>query len=215
MDYDLTISLCIIGDFGTGKTALLRKLKNPELGLDDMPLVATLGVDFISTFVTIGNRRIKLCIWDTAGQEAFRSITRTFYRNIAGFIYVFSMNDQKTLDRLDGWDRDICTTCNSPFFKKIIIGTKSDLPQKINDLDCYNKARSLGGDFIKTSITENVEHIFYKLVNDILATIKNNDYSLYISNDYGIKPRNYMEISKNVDIDEDNINNNKNCCTIL
>ena len=212
MDYDITVRLCVIGDFGTGKTALLRKLINPHLNLNEMPLSATLGVDFVSTIIEFDGKKVKLCIWDTAGQEAFRSISKTFYRNVAGFIYVFSLNDQHSLNQLDNWDLDIRSSCNNPYFKKIIIGTKSDLRQTINDVDCYNKALNLGGEFIKINANQSVEHIFTTIVSNILDDFDKRGSSIYFSNDYGVKPKNYMEIEGVVDVNDEQ--SDSTCCVI-
>lgn len=210
MDYDLTVRLCVVGDFGTGKTALLRKLQNPSTKLETQKLTPTIGIDFVSTIIEIDGKKIKLCIWDTAGQEAFMAISRTFYRNVAGFVYVFSLSDYKTLKQLDKWDNEINKYCENPYSQKIVVGNKSDLYQNIPDVDCYNKALQIGGEFIKTNAHNDVSNIFSTLVLNILENYDKNNVSIFTSNKYGITPKKYMEIDNSVNFDDEP----NTCCVI-
>ena len=53
--------------------------------------IVALGVDFGSRMIDLGGEKVKLQIWDTAGQESFRSIARSYYRDAAGALLVFDV----------------------------------------------------------------------------------------------------------------------------
>ncbi|KAJ6747919.1 SUBTILISIN-LIKE PROTEASE, partial [Salix koriyanagi] len=78
----------IIGDTGVGKSCLLLQFTDKRFQpVHDL----TIGVEFGARMITIDNKPIKLQIWDTAGQESFRSITRSYYRGAAGALLVYDI----------------------------------------------------------------------------------------------------------------------------
>jgi Ras-related protein Rab-2A len=83
--YDYLLKFISVGDSGVGKSCLLLRLTNKEF----TPTETTIGIEFGSTVVQIQNKNIKLQIWDTAGQESFRSISRAYYRNAIGCLLVY------------------------------------------------------------------------------------------------------------------------------
>ena len=78
----------IIGDTGVGKSCLLLQFTDKRFQpVHDL----TIGVEFGARMISIDNKQIKLQIWDTAGQESFRSITRSYYRGAAGALLVYDI----------------------------------------------------------------------------------------------------------------------------
>ncbi|EAN93608.1 ras-related protein rab-2a, putative, partial [Trypanosoma cruzi] len=78
----------IIGDSGVGKSCLLLQFTDKRFEpLHDL----TIGVEFGARVVTIQQKNVKLQIWDTAGQESFRSITRSYYRGACGALLVYDV----------------------------------------------------------------------------------------------------------------------------
>jgi Ras family len=83
--YYIAIALC---DTGVGKSCLLLQFTDKRFQpLHDL----TIGVEFGARMINIDSRQIKLQIWDTAGQESFRSITRSYYRGAAGALLVYDI----------------------------------------------------------------------------------------------------------------------------
>lgn len=71
------------------------------------------GVEFGARMITIDQKQIKLQIWDTAGQEAFRSITRSYYRGAAGALLVYDITRRDTFNHLTTWLEDARQHSNS------------------------------------------------------------------------------------------------------
>ena len=80
-DIDITIKIVLIGESGVGKTNLLHRYTDRKF-LENTK--STLGVDFISLDQEIGDSKVKVQFWDTAGQENFRAITKTYYKEVSG-----------------------------------------------------------------------------------------------------------------------------------
>ncbi|ONM16797.1 ras related protein1 [Zea mays] len=88
MSYAYLFKYIIIGDTGVGKSCLLLQFTDKRFQpVHDL----TIGVEFGARMINIDNKPIKLQIWDTAGQESFRSITRSYYRGAAGALLVYDI----------------------------------------------------------------------------------------------------------------------------
>ena len=86
----------------------------------------TIGVEFGARMINIDSKQIKLQIWDTAGQESFRSITRSYYRGAAGALVVYDITRRETFDHLASWLEDARQHAN-PNMTIMLIGNKTDL----------------------------------------------------------------------------------------
>ena len=89
----------------------------------------TIGVEFGARMIAIDNRQIKLQIWDTAGQESFRSITRSYYRGAAGALLVYDITRRDTFNHLTRWLEEARQNSNQNMVI-MLIGNKSDLEHR-------------------------------------------------------------------------------------
>ncbi|KAH0720730.1 hypothetical protein KY290_005656 [Solanum tuberosum] len=94
--YDLSFKILLIGDSGVGKSSLL--LSFISNAVDD--ITPTIGVDFKIKTLTVGGKRLKLTIWDTAGQEKFRTLTSSYFRGAQGIILVYDVTRRDTFTNL-------------------------------------------------------------------------------------------------------------------
>ena len=81
----------IIGDSGVGKSNLLLRYASDSFVENHM---ATIGLNYVFKIENIDDIRLKMQIWDTAGQDKFKTITRSYYRNSQGVLVVFSLDDR-------------------------------------------------------------------------------------------------------------------------
>ena len=119
---DITLKILILGDSNVGKTSLL--LTYADNYFPDSH-VATIGIDYKIKEVEIDGLKLKLQIWDTSGQERFRSMTHTFLRSANGIAFVYDITNKKSFEGVKNWIKD--AESNNPGFEKVLIGNKTDL----------------------------------------------------------------------------------------
>jgi Ras-related protein Rab-2A len=148
----------------------------------------TIGVEFGARLVNISGKQIKLQIWDTAGQESFRSITRSYYRGATGALLVYDISRRDTFNHLTRWLDEARQHAN-PKMVIMLIGNKSDLEKREVSYEEGEKfAKENGLIFLETSAktAQNVEEAFLKTAQKIFDNIQSGLYDL--SNDsHGIK----------------------------
>jgi Ras-related protein Rab-2A len=104
----LRSKIVVVGASGAGKTSFLQSL----LGVPfDAETPTTIGVDFVSWPCEVDGQRSKLQIWDTAGQEHFKSVARSSIRGSAGAVLVFDVIARASLDAMAEWIRDVANFC--------------------------------------------------------------------------------------------------------
>ena len=89
----------------------------------------TIGVEFGAKTIDINGKSIKIQIWDTAGQEAFQAITRTYYKGAIGALLVYDITRRETFTHVTKWLDDVRTN-SSKNVTVILIGNKKDLEDK-------------------------------------------------------------------------------------
>lgn len=90
----------------------------------------TIGVEFASRIIEIEhNTNVKLQIWDTAGQESFRSVTRSYYRGAICVFLVYDITRRKSFSNIKKWLQDVKEYSYNKVLL-VLIGNKSDLPQR-------------------------------------------------------------------------------------
>ena len=121
--YDLTFKIIVIGDPGVGKSCLTgRAVKD----IFDEKYVITLGFEFLTYTINIEDKVIKLQIWDTCGQEQYKSLISNFYRNASLAMIVYSIDSRDSFIHVNTWLKDVKLQSH-PDVKIILIGNKSDL----------------------------------------------------------------------------------------
>ena len=124
--------LILVGDTNTGKTTICNTILNRNN--KTMQYQPTIGIDFNGTFETIyTNTLIKVQLWDTAGQEKFRSIINSYYRNTCGTILTYNITNRTSFNNLTRWIEDIYhhNNCRHEFKHPILLfGTCKDLEKK-------------------------------------------------------------------------------------
>jgi len=115
----------ITGDPAVGKSSLLVRLTDQRFLANPDP---TLGVEFGSKLITIPeeNKVVKLQCWDTAGQETFRAITRSYYRGAAGCLLVYDVTSRDSFEHIQTWLADVRKHAD-PHVSCILVGNKVDL----------------------------------------------------------------------------------------
>ena len=221
-NFDFKYKIILIGDSSVGKSCLtLRAAKNIFNNL----YTPTVGFEFFNLNIKIKGKKIRLQIWDTCGQEKFRSLITNFYRNASLAIIVYSIDEENSFNHIDQWLNEIRTQTN-PDIKIFLIGNKSDLINlrkiKTERAKHFSQERNLEF-FIETSAKsgENVLFTFAYAANILLEeSLKNESQNKKRKINMNIE-RNDSYISFDFVEDEpsniimDNLSNKenkKNCC---
>lgn len=127
--YDYLAKVILLGPSGCGKSCLLHRFIKGEWRVLTSQ---TIGVEFASKIVKVGTqgrrKRIKLQLWDTAGTERFRSVSRSYYRGAAGAILVYDVSNQQTFAQLQTFLND-ARALASPHLTALLVGNKVDLAE--------------------------------------------------------------------------------------
>ena len=206
-NYSYLLKYIIIGDPSVGKSNLLMKFANNKFTEE---YEATIGVEFGVKNITLDNQIFRIQIWDTAGQENFRSITRAYYKNCVCAMVVYDITNKKSFDNVQNWIKDVIT--NSPKTVLIIlIGNKIDLIDKrqVSFDDGQEFAINQGIIFMETSAKtgDGVEEIFKKSAQEIKKRIGENYYDLN-SETCGIKKGK----NNNVNLNNEKSKDRMGCC---
>lgn len=172
MSHQYLFKYIIIGDSGVGKSCLLLRFtdKRFEASHD-----LTIGVEFGARLITIDDKQVKLQVWDTAGQESFRSITRSYYRGATGALLVFDVTRRETFEHLTTWLED-CKENSNMNMTILLIGNKIDLVEKreVSEDEARGFADKNGLLYIETSAktAHNVEEAFLETAHAIYKKIQ-------------------------------------------
>lgn len=109
-DADHTFKIVIIGESGTGKTALLQRFAEEKY---EERYLATIGVDFAVRTIEMQNKRLRMMIWDTCGSERYHTIALTYYRSASGILLVYETGNRESLDALEFWLEEAESKTNS------------------------------------------------------------------------------------------------------
>ena len=118
----IVLKLLLLGDSSVGKTSILLKYISNKF---DDSSISTVGVDYMDKIIDYNKFKIKLQIWDTSGEEKFRTITKNFYRNADGLLVVFDLTKKESYDHIRSWINEAKE--NNDKLKTILIGNKLDL----------------------------------------------------------------------------------------
>ena len=207
-NFDLSFKLIVIGDSGVGKSCLTN---NAVKNIFEEAYNATVGFEFFTFNVKMCEKVIKLQIWDTCGQELYRSLITNFYRNSSLAIMVYAINDKATFENIEMWLRELRTHSN-PDAKVFLIGNKVDLEKerevtteqgenycKQNKIDLFMESSA------KTGL--NTQNIFLKA-----AELLFDNYNKYQNK----KNENENEENDNKDenkvLNDESRNPSKGCC---
>lgn len=196
--YDHIFKLLLIGDTNIGKSSLLLRYTDNVFTNNFM---STIGIDFRVKVLNYDNKKIKLQIWDTTGQERFINITNAYYRNAMLVLLVYDVTNMKSFENIKIWMHYVKEHASKDVIV-MLVGNKSD---KENRVVTYEMGKLLADElnikFIETSAKENLN------VNETFTMIVQQLEEKYSSlNDVN------TQINSNIDLLNNDSNKSKSCC---
>ena len=208
LNFNYLLKYIIIGDSAVGKSNLLLQYSqgqfNPEYQL-------TIAVEFGTKNLEIRKKIYRIQIWDTAGQENFKSITRAYFQSSACAIVVYDISSRDTFNNASNWIEDCKSQCSKKTFM-VLVGNKLDLADKrqVNTNEGQDLADKYGMLFFEASAKDgtNVDKIFNESADNIAKNIDKNYYDLE-DEDCGIKQGINMITTNKLTYDDNNNKPNK------
>ena len=153
MEDDKIIKIILLGESGVGKTNLIQVALDQPFQKEK---ISTLISSYYESEIIIQNKKYVYTLWDTAGQEVYRSLNKSFIKDSKIVILVFAINNRKSFEEIDYWINSVKESLEENKYIMALVANKSDLfdEQEIPDEEIMKKGKELN---IKTKITSAAE----------------------------------------------------------
>jgi small GTP-binding protein len=142
--FDIKIKLIVLGDSNVGKSSIINRICLEKFDTNTIP---TIGAELQNFFIKINDQIIRINIWDTAGQEAFKAIIKKHYQDADVCLFVYSVDDIKSFNSIKSWYKEVLEN-NSKAEKNemisILLGNKKDVDEdqrKVSKEEGENSAK--------------------------------------------------------------------------
>jgi len=206
----INIKIILLGDSTVGKTCMLMKYMKKEISEFH---VATIAINNYTKEIKIQNSKdkVKMTIYDTSGQERYKSIARNYYKKVDGVILMYDITNKESFDNLEEWIKEIEDNANQNIHI-FIVGNKSDLYKErvVKTEDGKSFAENHDCLFFETSIKQNkgVSQLFTTISEKICNSRKLLNYTVIEEED----TKSY-KLSKRPPKDENAQKEKKSCCS--
>ena len=160
--YKITLKIVLLGDH-TGKTSIINTYSENGYSIDNL---STLGVECISKNIQFDKYEVKLEIWDTPGQERYRSIIAKYYREYYGFVFICDITNRSSFQSMINFVEAVNEEVNN--YIGIICANKCDLEEERNitkeELISFGLSRNMEVFEVSAKTGKNVNEAFNKLV---------------------------------------------------
>jgi small GTP-binding protein len=220
--FDYSFKILFLGSIGVGKTSIICRYVNDTLKSEQK---STIGIDYKTKLVEYKSKKIKLKIFDTSGQERFRSLTKNYYQGSDGIIMVFDLKRKNTFEEVTYWMEEINKICDKNKLGLLLIGNKNDGnldERKINKEQAQNLSNIYDFNYIETSalINDNIKECFDLIIQSIfekrnikLDDLNNINNKQLINNINANKEKLILDKNyQNSNINNDNNEHYLNCC---
>jgi Ras-related protein Rab-23 len=177
VDTEVSIKVIIVGNGRVGKTSMMNRYCK---GVMTDVYKKTIGSDFMEKDIVMEDSgdEVKLMLWDTAGQEMFSKLTRSYYRGAGAVVYVFGTDDRESFDEIPNWRRKVEEECGE--ITSVLVQNKIDM---LDEAEMTNKevedlARKINCKLFRTCVKDNlnVSEIFTSLAETYIKDTINDGY---------------------------------------
>lgn len=165
--------ICVIGAASTGKSTIVHRLLKGEFKENTE---ATVGVEFHTYKINVEGTQISLDIWDSAGQERYRSVSKGYFRDAIGCVLVFDISNNKTFNDVSFWLNEFRELSNQNAFV-LLVGNKTDLQsqREVTSEIAEQFANDKHISYIETSALDgtNINETFERLAHGIYDLLQN------------------------------------------
>ena len=170
------IKIILVGDSGTGKTNLITVAAGFDFNSNSL---TTTSCSYVQKIVKIDESEYKVNLWDTIGQEKYRSLTKIFLKDSKIVIFVYDITKRESFESLNYWKK-IIDEILGPGPKFAVVGNKNDLyyNEQVKEEEGEEYANNIGAKFLLTS-AKNDSKGFIKFIDQLVLEYfgNNNDES--------------------------------------
>ena len=181
MSTNYIIKILTLGATQVGKTSIVLRYSEDKFNYNK---IATIGIDFKIKIIKKGNERIKVSIYDTAGQERFQNIVKHYYKGANGVLLIYDITKRDTFKNLDFWIKDLEDNSDIDNLFIYLIGNKNDLQEKrqvtYEEANSFAKSKNIPYIEISAKTGDNIQKLFDGLIKGTIMNIiehKKNDKS--------------------------------------
>jgi small GTP-binding protein len=160
-------NISLLGESMVGKTSIVKKLKNDDFSNEGL---LTAGIDSYIDEAELDGKKYKFKIFDTAGQERFKSISKTTIKFSEGFMVIFSVIDRNSFEKVAEWIDNIKETVQIQTKSIYLIGNKIDAPNReVLNEEAFEYAKMNNLKYFETSAKtgHGIKEVFNQLYQDI------------------------------------------------
>ena len=169
----IQVKILTLGDSSVGKSSIILRYVNKKF---IEIFQTTIGLDFKSKMVEYKGKSFELRIYDTAGQERFKAVSRQYYKNAEGIILVFDVSNRSSFLQIETWLADLEQNKKKKA-QILLVGNKIDLPNReVDTAEAEEIAEKYGVRYLEVSAKsgEKIDEIFINIL-DLL--IDNYDFN--------------------------------------
>ncbi|KAG7265700.1 hypothetical protein CRUP_010444 [Coryphaenoides rupestris] len=168
------LKVLVIGDGNVGKSSFVHRYVNGQFNKD---YKMTMGVDFSMKLLPwTDTDKVRLQLWDIAGQERFISMTRIYYKGASGCVILFDVTNSDSFQNCRLWKQDLDSKAMLPDGNPIpciLLANKCDLPTRMVSTECISKFSQANGfmAWMETSVKDNrnISEAMRRLVEEVLS----------------------------------------------
>ena len=173
------IRVLTLGYTDVGKTSILLRFTKNQF---HEKYVSTIGIDFKSKSLKLGNNTtVKVLVWDTAGQEKYKGIVKSFYNKANGILLTFDISNKESFEHIDYWVQELKEYTGLDSLYIVLVGNKKDKEDRkvtIEEAKNYAEENDFGGYFeVSAKTGEGINELFIDVAKGALKKIidKNNE----------------------------------------
>lgn len=175
MSANYIIKILTLGETEVGKTSIVLRYSDDKF---QDSKIATIGIDFKIKIIKKGKEKIKVSIYDTAGQERFQNIVKHYYRGANGVLLIYDITKRKTFEKLNFWINDLKENSDDNLFV-YLIGNKNDLEEnrEVSYKEASEFAKEKNFPYIEVSAKtgNNIHKLFDEAIKGALAKMLDNE----------------------------------------
>ena len=176
MSANYIIKLLTLGDTEVGKTSIVLRYSDDKFHQNK---ISTIGVDFKVKMVTKGNEKIKISIYDTAGQERFKNIVKHYYKGANGILLIYDISKRITFEKLQFWLDDLKENADIDNLFIYLVGNKNDKKEErevtFEEGNKFAKEKNLPFIEVSAKTGENINQLFDDMIKGTILKIVNFD----------------------------------------